>query len=51
MSGFNKETLDAEVFPDGRWKSNFLCNIGYGTQEKLFPRNPRLAFEQACRDL
>ncbi|CAH0495334.1 putative malonic semialdehyde reductase RutE [Novosphingobium sp. CECT 9465] len=51
MSGFNKETLDAEFFPDGRWKSNFLCNIGYGTQENLFPRNPRLAFEQACLDL
>lgn len=51
MSGFNKETLDAEFFPDGRWKSNFLCNIGYGTPENLFPRNPRLAFEQACLDL
>jgi len=51
MSGFNKETLDAAFFPDGRWKSNFLCNIGYGTQDKLFPRNPRLAFEQACLDL
>ena len=51
MSGFNKETLDAEFFPDGRWKSNFLCNIGYGTSDKLFPRNPRLSFEQACLDL
>lgn len=51
MSGFNKETLDADFFPDGRWKSNFLCNIGYGTQDNLFPRNPRLAFEQACLDL
>jgi len=51
MSGFNKETLDAEFFPDGRWKANFLCNIGYGTQDQLFPRNPRLAFEQACLDL
>lgn len=51
MSGFNKDTLDAEFFPEGRWKSNFLCNIGYGTEEKLFPRNPRLSFEQACLDL
>ncbi|MDT0509726.1 malonic semialdehyde reductase [Novosphingobium sp. MMS21-SN21R] len=51
MSGFNAETLNADFFPDGRWKANFLCNIGYGTQEKLFPRNPRLAFEQACLDL
>lgn len=51
MSGFNKETLDVEFFPDGRWKSNFLCNIGHGNEDKLFPRNPRLAFDQACLDL
>lgn len=48
MSGFNKDSLEAEFFPDGRWKANFLCNIGYGTEDQLFPRNPRLAFEQAC---
>lgn len=51
MSGFNAQSLDAEFFPDGRWKSNFLCNIGYGVRERLFPRNPRLDFEQACLDL
>lgn len=51
MSGFNQATLDAEFFADGRWKSNFLCNIGYGTDELLFPRNPRLDFDQACLDL
>lgn len=51
MSGFNRETLDADFFPDGRWTANFLCNIGYGTTETLFPRNPRLTFEQACLDL
>lgn len=51
MSGFNAQTLDAEFFPDGRWKSNFLCNIGYGSDENLFPRNPRLDFEDACLDL
>jgi 3-hydroxypropanoate dehydrogenase len=51
MSGFNAETLDREFFPDGEWKSNFLCNLGYGRAEELFPRNPRLRFEQACRDL
>jgi 3-hydroxypropanoate dehydrogenase len=48
MSGFNAETLDADFFPDGRLKSNFLCNLGYGTEDGLFPRNPRLTFEQAC---
>jgi len=51
MSGFNPATLDAEFFPDGRWKSNFLFNVGYGTDENLFPRNPRLDFDEACLDL
>jgi 3-hydroxypropanoate dehydrogenase len=51
MSGFNAGTLDTEFFPDGRWKSNFLFNLGYGTQENLFPRNPRLDFDEACLDL
>ncbi|MFD2138629.1 hypothetical protein ACFSLT_31205 [Novosphingobium resinovorum] len=51
MSGFDKAGLDAEFFPDGRWRSNFLCNIGYGDPVSLFPRNPRLDFEEACLDL
>jgi 3-hydroxypropanoate dehydrogenase len=51
MSGFNPVSLDAEFFPDGRWKSNFLFNMGYGTDENLFPRNPRLDFDEACVDL
>ena len=51
MSGFNQETLERDFFPDGRWKANFLCNIGYGTEEGLYPRNPRLDFDQACRIL
>jgi 3-hydroxypropanoate dehydrogenase len=50
MSGFNRVTLDAEFFPDGRWRSNFLCNIGHGTDQNLFPRNPRLDFNEACID-
>lgn len=48
MSGFNRATLDADYFPDGRWRSNFLCNIGYGSDVDLFPRNPRLDFDEAC---
>ena len=48
MSGFNRATLDAEFFPDGRWRSNFLCNIGYGSGERLLPRNPRPDFNEAC---
>ena len=49
MSGFDNAKVDAAFFPDGRWKSNFLCNLGYGDPAKLHPRAPRLAFEEVCR--
>lgn len=48
MSGFDNAAVDREFFPGGRVKSNFICNLGYGDPAKLFPRNPRLAFEEAC---
>jgi 3-hydroxypropanoate dehydrogenase len=48
MSGFDTAKVNAEFFPDGKWKANFLCNLGYGDLSKLFPRNPRLSFEEAC---
>jgi 3-hydroxypropanoate dehydrogenase len=48
MSGFNNTLLDEIFFPDGRFKSNFLCNIGYGDPTKLFGRSPRMSFEDAC---
>ncbi|MCW3100169.1 MAG: nitroreductase [Chthonomonadaceae bacterium] len=51
MSGFDAEKLDAEFFPDGTWKANFVCNLGYGDAEKLYPRNPRLSFDEACKIL
>ena len=51
MSGFDNAGVDREFFPDGRVKSNFLCNIGYGDPSGLFPRNPRLAFDEACQIL
>jgi len=51
MSGFDKTKVNAEFFPDGKWKVNFLCNVGYGDRSKLFPRNPRLEFDEACRVL
>jgi 3-hydroxypropanoate dehydrogenase len=51
MSGFDQQKVNAEFFPDGKWKANFLCNLGYGDPTKLFPRNPRLSFEEACRVL
>jgi len=49
MSGFDNAKVDAEFFPDGRIKSNFLCNLGYGNHDQLIPRNPRLSFAEACR--
>lgn len=49
MSGFNNAKVDAEFFPDGGWKSNFLVNLGYGDPSKLRPRLPRLSFEEACK--
>jgi 3-hydroxypropanoate dehydrogenase len=48
MSGFNNEGVDKEFFAGTEIKSNFLCSIGYGTDENLFPRSPRLAFDDAC---
>ncbi len=51
MSGFDRAKVDAEFFPDGKWKSNFLCNLGYGNKAKLFPRNPRLDFAAAVKVL
>jgi 3-hydroxypropanoate dehydrogenase len=49
MSGFNNAKVDAEFFPDGRHRSNFIMNIGYGDDTKLRPRFPRLEFDEACK--
>lgn len=51
MSGFDNAKVDAEFFPEGRVKSNFLCNLGYGEPSKLYPRNPRHDFEDVCKIL
>lgn len=51
MSGFDADKVNGEFFPDGKWRVNFICNLGYGDDSKLFPRNPRLSFDQACRVL
>ena len=49
IGGFDRAKVDAEFFPDGRWKSNFLVNLGHGDPARLHPRNPRLTFQEACR--
>jgi 3-hydroxypropanoate dehydrogenase len=48
MSGFDNAKVDAEFFPDGRVKSNFLCNLGHGDPAKVLPKLPRLDFDEAC---
>ena len=48
MSGFDNAKVDAEFFPDGRVKSNFLCNLGHGDPAKVMVKLPRLDFDEAC---
>jgi len=48
MSGVDLAKVNAEFFADGRVSANFLINLGYGDDSKLFDRNPRLSFGQAC---
>ena len=47
-AGKECEGCEQEFFPAGHVKSNFLCNLGYGDESKLFPRGPRLTFNEAC---
>ena len=49
MSGFDNAKVDAAFFAGTTWKSNFLVNLGYGDASKLFPRSPRLAFDEVAR--
>ena len=62
ISGFDNAKVDEEFFaagtpcagaeeeflPEGRIKSNFLCNLGYGDPTRLHERLPRLDFDEAC---
>jgi 3-hydroxypropanoate dehydrogenase len=49
IGGFDAAQVDAAFFPDTPWRSNFLVNLGYGDPTGLYPRNPRLDFDEACR--
>ncbi|MCZ4306705.1 malonic semialdehyde reductase [Zoogloeaceae bacterium G21618-S1] len=51
MSGFDADTLNAEFFPDGRFKANFLVNLGYGDPVANYPRGPRLDFDTVAQIL
>jgi 3-hydroxypropanoate dehydrogenase len=49
MSGFSNEGVDKEFFAGSNIKSNFICALGHGDPAGVFPRNPRLSFDEACR--
>jgi 3-hydroxypropanoate dehydrogenase len=49
MSGFDAEKVNQAFFPGGKVKADLLVNLGYGDSTKLFPRSPRLSFEEACK--
>ena len=49
MSGFNNDMVDAEFFPDGRFKSNFLCCLGRGDPATLPKQDHRFDFDEVCK--
>lgn len=51
MSGFDANLVNKTFWSDGRIKANFMCNIGYGDDARVYPRSPRLPFERACEVL
>lgn len=51
MSGFDQAKVDQAFFKDTGWRSNVLVNLGYGDEAALFPRSPRLPFDEACQVL
>ena len=51
MSGFNPQAVNDAFFPDGRFKANFLINLGVADSVGVHPRGPRLAFDEAAQIL
>lgn len=56
MSGFDKAGVNREFFESQKgeeqhWRASFICNLGHGDKSKIFPRSPRLEFDEACRIL
>jgi 3-hydroxypropanoate dehydrogenase len=49
MSGFHNAIVDEAFFSGTSWKANFICTLGYGDDSRLYPRDPRLTFDEACR--
>ncbi len=49
MSGFDNAAVDKAFFAGTKIQSNFICSLGHGKPESIFPRNPRLSFDEAGR--
>jgi 3-hydroxypropanoate dehydrogenase len=49
MGGFDRAKLDELFFPDGRFKSLWIANLGFGDDTKIFPRNPRFTFAEIAK--
>lgn len=49
MSGFDNAAVDQLFFEGTSMRSNFLCNLGYGDTKGIYPRGPRLEFDEACK--
>jgi len=49
MSGFDADKINAHFFAGTQVKVNFVCSLGYGDVSQLFPRSPRLDFDEACK--
>lgn len=51
MAGVNREFFESDEGELKHWRANWICNLGYGDKTKIFPRSPRLEFDEACRIL
>ena len=49
MSGFDNDAVDRAFFSGTSYRSNFLCNLGYGNRAELHPRSPRMDFGEVCK--
>ncbi|NKB22543.1 MAG: malonic semialdehyde reductase [Alphaproteobacteria bacterium] len=49
MSGFDNAAVDEAFFAGTSWRSNFVCNLGFGDDSKVPARDARLDFAEACK--
>jgi len=48
ISGFDNAMVDELFFKGTETRSNFICNLGFGDPNALFPRSPRFTFDEVC---